>query len=174
MDACRVQRLHRPSVTMNYFAAHKQRHCLVTRKWTYLNRTGWPSASAGIAALIGRLASEYDGWGYKRIQGELLKLGHRVSASTIRRPSVGASPEYPAGMINYVRTDERTWSKQGRETERFRACSASTQGTCCSQFAERSPGDFAELLAFGRVAPTFIGNLQRECSQLRGLARGQV
>jgi putative transposase len=47
--------------------------------------TGRQSVGAEIAALIERLAIENNGWGYKRIQGELLKVGHRVSASTIRR-----------------------------------------------------------------------------------------
>jgi putative transposase len=38
--------------------------CLVTRKWIYPHRTGRPPVSAEVAALIERLATENNSWGY--------------------------------------------------------------------------------------------------------------
>ena len=59
---------------------------LVRRKWTY-RRTGHPGrppVEPDVRVLVVRLGRENPRWGYQRIRGELLKLGIRVSATTVR------------------------------------------------------------------------------------------
>jgi hypothetical protein len=75
----RMHRLITPGTVLRW---HRR---LITREWTCPNRIGRPPVSAQITTLIAQLATENNGWGYQRIQGELLKPGYPVSASTIRR-----------------------------------------------------------------------------------------
>jgi len=83
-------RAHRLVTPGTVLRRHRRR---VTRKWTCPNRTGRPPVSAEIATLIQRLAAENNGWGYQRIQGELLKLGHQLHPPRPDHPVADLSQE---------------------------------------------------------------------------------
>jgi transposase InsO family protein len=75
---------------------------LVRRRWTYPHRRGRPALAAELRALVLRLARENPTWGYRRIHGELCRLGHsnNIGASTVwtilQRAGVAPAPKRSA------------------------------------------------------------------------------
>ena len=80
-DLSRVALVFTPATLVRW---HRE---IVKRRWTFGNcpKGGRPPVSAACVELLLRLARENPRWGYGKLQGELLKLGHRVSRSAIKR-----------------------------------------------------------------------------------------
>jgi putative transposase len=58
---------------------------LIKRKWTQPPSPGRPPPSEKLRELITRLGAENPRWGFRRVHGELRRLGHKVSPATVRR-----------------------------------------------------------------------------------------
>jgi hypothetical protein len=71
-----------PIVPATLLAWHRR---LVARKWDYSGRRGpgRPPTASVIKKLVLRMATDNPQWGHRRIQGELVRLGHRIGASTV-------------------------------------------------------------------------------------------
>jgi putative transposase len=70
---------------------------LVARRWRYPGRRpGRPKVSREVRGLVLRLARENPRWGYRRIVGEMLGLGIRISPTSVRKILSGAGVG-PAG-----------------------------------------------------------------------------
>src|SRR3984957_12954196 len=59
---------------------------LVRRHWTFpRGGPGRPKTGRSVRALVLEMARDNPSWGYRRVHGELLGLGHKVAPSTVWR-----------------------------------------------------------------------------------------
>jgi transposase len=73
------------AVTPAALLAWHRRLVALTWDCTSRRRPGRPSTTAAIRKLVIRMATDNPGWGHRRVQGELVKLGHQIATSTVRQ-----------------------------------------------------------------------------------------
>jgi putative transposase len=72
---------------------------LVAWRWTYPRSTasGRPSTPVSVRRLVVAMARQNPGWGHRRIQGELARLGHKIACSTVweilKRAGIDPAPQ---------------------------------------------------------------------------------
>jgi putative transposase len=129
---------------------------LVRRKWAQPRRTpGRPAVDDQVRQLVLRFARENPRWGYPRIAGELLKLGLRVSPSTVRRLLLAA------GLEPAPRRSGPSWRGFLRQqAASMLACDFSPSGrsrcavsTCCSSSSSAAAASISPVARLIRAAP---------------------
>jgi putative transposase len=96
---------------------------LIARRWDYSTRRGRPGrppTASAVKALVLRLARENPRWGSRRIQGELVRLGHPIGATTVWEilTAAGIDPAPPPQRPDLARVPHR--ASRGRHRQRLR------------------------------------------------------
>ena len=101
--------LVKPDTLMRW---HRQLVTAKARRWGRTSR-GRPPTAPELKSLVIRLARENPRWGYMRIRGELLKLGHDLPVTTLRdilrRAGLGPTPRQDGpGWTEFLRAQAAT------------------------------------------------------------------
>jgi transposase len=139
--ACHMPRPSRGARLVTPRTVLRWHRALVRRKWRQPpGQRGRPPVSAEVLALVLRWARENPSWGYRRISGELAKLGFGVSPSTVRRLLAARDWARPrggrvrAGGSSCAPRRPASWRATSSPS---RACSCAAT-TCCSSSQTRA------------------------------------